>query len=62
VIAKESVVSMPFCSPFVRYNLLMFYGPTSLLCDFVIACKGCREHIAAPVKTMPDTWIIHTCP
>jgi hypothetical protein len=32
----------------------MFYGPTSRLCDFVLACKGCREHIAAPVETMPD--------
>src|SRR5271163_3790132 len=28
-------------SPFVRYNLPMFHGPTSRLCDFVIACKGC---------------------
>jgi len=40
----------------------MFHGPTSRICDFVIACKGCHEHIAAPVETMPDSWIIHTCP
>jgi len=40
----------------------MFHGPTSRLHDFVIACKRCREHIVAPVETIPDTWIIHTCP
>jgi len=40
----------------------MLHGPTSRLYDFVIACKGCRKHIAAPVETMPDSWIVQTCP
>jgi len=29
---------------------------------FCLQCKGCRETIAAPVQTMPDSWIIATCP
>jgi len=44
------------------YDSFMFHGPTSRICDFVIACKRCRENIAAPVETMPGGWIIHTCP
>jgi hypothetical protein len=40
----------------------MFQGPASRICNFVITCKRCRENIAAPVETMPDGWIIHTCP
>jgi hypothetical protein len=40
----------------------MFHGPPSQWHDFVIRCKRCSENIAAPVETMPDSWIIHTCP
>jgi hypothetical protein len=40
----------------------MFQGPDSAFSDFVIACKGCREHLAAGIQTMPDDWIIETCP
>jgi RNase P subunit RPR2 len=40
----------------------MFHGPSNSLHDFVIRCKRCGENIAAPVNTMPDSWIIHTCP
>lgn len=40
----------------------MFHGPPERLHDFVIKCKRCSEHIAAPVRTMPADWIIHTCP
>jgi hypothetical protein len=50
-----------FCLSFAMM-ILMFHGPSSQLHDFVIRCKRCRENIAAPVETMPDTWIIHTCP
>ena len=32
------------------------------LYPFVTACKGCHEDIAAPVATLPDDWIIATCP
>jgi hypothetical protein len=40
----------------------MFQGPNSVFHDFVVACKGCRENIAARIQTMPDDWIIETCP
>ncbi len=49
-------------SLFIRYNDSMFHGPPQRLHDFVIRCKGCGEHIAAPVETMPSGWIINTCP
>jgi hypothetical protein len=39
-----------------------FHGPPARLHNFVITCKRCKENIAAPVQTMPDTWIIATCP
>jgi len=40
----------------------VFHGPPQQIYDFVITYKRCRENIAAPVQTMPDSWIIHTCP
>jgi hypothetical protein len=40
----------------------MFGLPDSQLCDYAIRCKQCNEAIPAPVKTMPDTWIIADCP
>jgi hypothetical protein len=40
----------------------IFHGPTAQLHAYVITCKRCRENIAAPVQTMPDTWIIAVCP
>lgn len=29
---------------------------------FVIRCKGCGKNIAAPVETMPASWIAMACP
>jgi hypothetical protein len=40
----------------------MFHTPTSGLHPFVIACTGFHEDIAGPVATLPDDWIIATCP
>lgn len=40
----------------------MFNIPTSLRSDFIIRCKGCGENIQAPVRTIPDTWIVGECP
>ena len=40
----------------------MFQVPSSAFSDFVVTCKGCRENIAAMIQTMPDDWIIETCP
>jgi hypothetical protein len=40
----------------------MFQGPNSAISDFVVSCKGCRENLAARIQTMPDDWIIETCP
>jgi hypothetical protein len=40
----------------------MFQGPNSAFHDFVITCRGCRESIIARIRTMPDGWIIETCP
>ena len=40
----------------------MFNVPDSRLCDFTVRCKGCGENIPAPVRTMPDTWIVAVCP
>ena len=40
----------------------MFNGPPAGLHDFVITCKGCHQNIAAPVETLPDSWIIAACP
>jgi hypothetical protein len=40
----------------------MFHPPASQTHDYVICCKGCRENIPALVQTMPDDWIIATCP
>jgi hypothetical protein len=39
-----------------------FHGPPVRLHDFVITCKRCKKNIAAPIQTMPDTWIIAQCP
>lgn len=40
----------------------MFPMPSSSLHDFVIRCKACGENIAAPVQTMPGSWIVARCP
>jgi hypothetical protein len=34
----------------------------SPLCDYAVRSKGCGETIPTPVGTMPDTWIVATCP
>jgi hypothetical protein len=39
-----------------------FHGPPARIHPFVITCKRCRQNIAAPVQSMPDSWIIHSCP
>jgi hypothetical protein len=41
---------------------MSFQGPASAKYPFVIRCKNCKEHIPAPVITMPDAWIIAECP
>jgi hypothetical protein len=41
---------------------LVFNLPHIRSCDFTIRCKKCGENIAAPVGTMPDTWIAAQCP
>jgi hypothetical protein len=41
---------------------MSFHGPKTPIHDFVIECKRCKEHIAAPVETMPGSWIIAECP
>src|ERR1700746_3074980 len=48
------------CSP--TLDSAMFHGPSARIHPFVITCKRCKENIAAPVHTMSDSWIIHTCP
>jgi hypothetical protein len=40
----------------------MFQGPSARIRPFVIACKGCRQNIPAPIETMPDMWIVAECP
>ena len=40
----------------------MFHSPTSGIHPFVIACKGCRENIPAPVETLPGCWIVAEFP
>ncbi len=40
----------------------MFQGLNSSFSDFVVTCKRCRENIAAGIQTIPDEWIIETCP
>jgi len=44
------------------YNSFVFDLPPSRFCDYTIRCKGCGENIPAPVETMPDYWVITTCP
>lgn len=44
------------------YYMFMIYASTSDVSPFVVACKGCRENIRAPVETMPASWIIAKCP
>jgi hypothetical protein len=54
--------------PFIRLLGECYLKPT--LCvgaraEFVtmrLSCKKCGENIPAPVKTMPDTWIVAVCP
>jgi hypothetical protein len=39
------------------------FGSFKLRVDpFCIECKRCRATIAAPIQTMPDTWIVAACP
>jgi hypothetical protein len=40
----------------------MWNLPSSGVCDYTVRCKGCGENIPAPVRTMPDTWIVADCP
>jgi rRNA maturation protein Nop10 len=40
----------------------MWNLPAARVCDYTLRCKGCGENIAAPVETMPDTWIVADCP
>ena len=40
----------------------MWQLPQSHICDYAVRCKGCGENIPAPVRTMPDSWIITDCP
>ena len=46
----------------LRYTVPMFQGPNSSFSDFVVTCKRCRENIEARIQTLPDSWIIETCP
>lgn len=47
---------------FFSYNACMWQLPETRVCNYTVTCKGCGENIPAPVQTMPDTWIIATCP
>jgi len=40
----------------------MFNLPEVRRADFIVRCKGCGENIPAPVRTLPDTWIVADCP
>ena len=31
-------------------------------CAFVVCCKKCHQNIAAPVETMPSSWVAMKCP
>src|ERR1019366_3542994 len=44
------------------YTGLVWNLPQTRLCENAVKCKGCAETIPAPVGTMPDTWIVATCP
>lgn len=44
------------------YTLLVFNIPESRQCDFMVRCKKCGECVPAPVRTMPDSWIVARCP
>jgi hypothetical protein len=39
----------------------MFGPEPARVCDFTVRCKGCGENIPAPVRTLPDTWIVAQC-
>ena len=39
----------------------MFRGPLPAH-DFVVTCKGCHENLTTQIQTMPDDWIVETCP
>ena len=52
---------------FVLCSPILFVCGTSPSPGFVTSpsgarCKRCRETIPAPVRTLPDTWIIADCP
>jgi hypothetical protein len=40
----------------------MFGPEPARVCDFTVRCKGCGQNIPAPVRTLPDTWIVAQCP
>jgi hypothetical protein len=42
--------------------VVAFNIPSSLRCDYIVTCKGCGENTPAPIQTVPDTWIVATCP
>jgi hypothetical protein len=44
------------------YSVRVWNLPSSLVCDFVVRCKGCGEPVPAPVQTMPDSWVVAECP
>jgi hypothetical protein len=44
------------------YTVQVFNIPDSRLCDYTLRCKGCGENIPAPVRTLPDSWIVAVCP
>jgi hypothetical protein len=52
-----------FYSPTIVFVMSCSFGSYKpRLHPFCIACKRCRETIAAPVQTMPSSWIVATCP
>jgi hypothetical protein len=44
------------------YTVSMFHGHTPGVHPFVVNCKGCQQNFAAPVQTLPNSWIVAECP
>lgn len=44
------------------HAVLVFRSPSTAVHPLIVACKGCLQNIPAPVKTMPDSWIVAECP
>lgn len=51
-----------FYSPAIAVMSGSFGNFKLRLHPFCIACKRCGQTIAAPVQTMPSSWIVATCP